>query len=156
MFKRKLMPLILFIGATIFACHAFANTEKENLSDQGMSTFTRLYLSINSTKEHPQYFQCDIAPDPDSPTGIKVPLQFTQVHMVNYAQMISNFNGLGIIDTTADYVNSYTFSAYHDPSPFAKNKKGFVDIFVAWPAYSVKCKAVASPTKDRPLVPHFG
>ena len=154
MTKLKLIRLIFITGLVVFINDIFANNESSVSHNE--STFTRLYLSINSTKEHPQYFQCTIAPDPNSPTGIQVPLQFTQVRMVNYAQMISNFNGLGILDTTADYVNSYTFSAYHDPSQFAKNKKGFVDVFVGWPAYFVKCKTVEMPTESRPIAPHFG
>lgn len=149
--------LFLLIGAILVSSLLF-NSESyaSPVNKKSGSTFYRLYLNTSSTQKNLQYFQCTVVSNPENQTIRHIPLLYVPVRMVNYGQMISNFNGLGILDTTADYINSYTFSAYHDPRSYYVNKKGFVDIFVSWPAYSVTCKTVSNFTQDRPLLPSFG
>jgi len=118
-------------------------------------TATRLMLSNESTMTNPQYFQCDISIDNRYPSSIKIQKKFVRVIMNNYAQMVHKFNGLGILDTTAGYVNQYTFATYNDTG-FKHPSNGFVDVFVLKPNYKVKCNIVKAPTQKRPLAPIYG
>lgn len=113
----------------------------------------RFLLEINSTKENLSFFHCTVEPNPYYPTTRKFSTELVRVIMVNYGQMIRQFNGLGMLDTTAHYINSYAFSAYHDPKPIYKNQRGFVDVFVTWPSYQVTCE---KGTGGRPLPPLYG
>jgi hypothetical protein len=143
--QRRFVKIFSLLLCLYFTCSSAATP----------STAFRLQLSRKSTLQHLQYFRCDITPDQNYQTGIKVPPRFTRVIMVNFGQMMHKFNGLGILDTTAEYVNSYTFASYNDTG-FKHLKRGFVDVFVAWPSYKVNCFVVKKPSKKRPLAPVFG
>jgi len=119
------------------------------------SSATRLMLSEDSTKNKPQYFRCDIAHDDRYTTGINDSKEFVRVILVNHAQMIRKFNGLGIFDTTAEYVNHYTFETYYDTA-YNHTSNAFVDAFVLRGNYQVKCEIVKGPTRKRPLAPING
>ena len=78
-------------------------------------------------------------------------IEFTPVVLVNYAQNVKGFNGLGIINTTAGYINSHYFMAYHDPDfknqPGAQASKyysGFIDAHVLWAGYQIQCNTIDS------------
>ncbi|MBK2124632.1 hypothetical protein [Fangia hongkongensis] len=127
-------------------------------------SYTRLMLDKDSTPQNPSYFKCTISAQKSfanggHPTLAKwtPPLEFTEVTLVNYAQNVKGFNGLGIINTTADYINTHYFAAYHDPDfknvAGAKESKyfsGFIDGFVHWAGYSITCNIFnpkTNPTK---------
>lgn len=117
------------------------------------SAYLRFPLVISSTIEKPSFFYCYITPDLQHPTNRKFSDDAVRVIMVNYGQMIRKFNDLGILDTNVRDINLYSFAAYHDPKIIYKNRNGFVDIFVLWPAYQVTCKV---GTGGRPLIPLYG
>lgn len=117
------------------------------------STYLRFPLNQFSTEKKPFYFNCTISPNNNYPTTRKFDADSIRVIMVNYAQMIRQFNGLGMLEATARYINTYAFATYHDPRPFYRNQPGFVDIFVTWPSYQVTCK---NGLGGRPLTPVYG
>lgn len=113
-------------------------------------TSFRLMLSADTTIDHPSYFYCVVAPQPSFEQGghptlpqWTPPILFTPVSLMNYAQNVQGFTGLGKLETTADYINSHYFKSYHDPDfeEYAQYpiSAGFIDGFVLWPGYGIEC-----------------
>ena len=102
---QNLLKYLLIINMT--TCHMIASA----------STYVRLPLHKFSSAKNPSYFNCTVTPNTRHPTTRKFATDSVKVMMVNYAQMTRQFNGLGILEATARYINSYAFATYHDPRP---------------------------------------
>ncbi|WP_299004103.1 hypothetical protein [uncultured Shewanella sp.] len=121
-----------------------------NSSASVPETSFRLMLSADTTLNDPSYFYCVVVSQPSFENGGHPTLPqwtpsllFTPVSLMNYAQNVQGFTGLGKLDTTADYINSHYFKSYHDPDfdEYAQYSisAGFIDAFVLWPGYGIEC-----------------
>ena len=72
---------------------------------------------------------------------------FANVYLVNYAQNVQGFNGLGILKTTASYLNNHYFRAYHD-NDFPTSVPGFINAFVLWAGYKIECRDISNNIKN--------
>ncbi|MCL1125047.1 hypothetical protein [Shewanella surugensis] len=145
--KMKSSLSILFLASLMAA---FPIIGCSNLSSSVPDTSFRLMLSAHTTIHNPSYFYCVIAPQPSFEQGghptlpqWTPPILFTPVSLMNYAQNVQGFTGLGKLATTADYINSHYFKSYHDPdfdqySQYSISA-GFIDAFVLWPGYAIEC-----------------
>jgi hypothetical protein len=131
--------LFLILALTVSCNLAYAANHHPN-------TAYRLYLPAKTTAKKPSYFACFVTLNTKSPTLKKwtPPIEFTNVYLVNYAQNVKGFNGLGILKTTAGFLNSHYFMAYHD-ADFNQKASGFIDAFVLWAGYQINCNQLPTP-----------
>jgi len=144
--STKIFQVTLLVGS-IIPLFAYANNQ------DNIDTAYRIKLSPNSTQSQPTYFTCIVTPSEKHPTLQKwtPPLDFTNVCLVNYAQNVQGFNGLGILKTTAGYLNDHYFRAYHD-NDFPNSVPGFVDAFVLWAGYKIECRDITNNIKNATYV----
>lgn len=156
---ESLFVIILLFSNAIFAT-TITRVKDIRVSDKNAVAATQINLRADSTKSQPTYFACLVTPSRTHPTLSKwtPPMEFTQVYLLNYAQNVQGFNGLGLLKTTAGYLNQHYFRAYHDPD-FKKSTPGFVDAFVLWAGYDINCmeinKEAIHPHYTGPLTLNF-
>jgi len=133
-FALILLSLLIFVSSNVYA------------KDGQIDTAFHLLLNANSTGNHPTYFACFVTPSEKHPTLLKwtPKIEFANVYLMNYAQNVQGFTGLGLLKTTAGYLNQHYFRAYHD-SDFKKSVPGFIDAFVLWAGYQINCKTLQTP-----------
>jgi len=160
--RRHLLGILfgagIFISNLGFAA-VHSNAATTNVIPNKINTAMQLNLSADSTKERPTYFACLVIQSKVHPTLPKwtPPIEFTQTYLLNYAQNVPGFNGLGLLKTTAGYLNQHYFRAYHD-SDFKKSTPGFIDAFVLWAGYDINCMEInkrLSPNYTGPITLDF-
>lgn len=148
---QRIIPLLLTAAAITVPLSVSATTAKHAAVTSGhtLDTGYRLVFDPTSTSTKPSYFACIVTPSQQHPTLKKwtPPLEFTDVYLVNYAQNVQGFNGLGILKTTAGYLNSHYFRSYHD-SDFSQKVAGFIDAFVLWAGYQIQCFDITAQAKN--------
>lgn len=141
---NRFLWLLLLLPAVVMA----GGTER-------MESAFRLKMNPNTTIEHPTYFACFVTPSKKHPgiSELKPKIRFTPIFLTNYAQYVRGFNGVGTFQTTAGYLNSHYFKAYHDEY-YPKTEAGLVDAFVLWFGFQIECHDITKSVKLPPDTTH--